>query len=73
MRVWKRNFGLYGYPEDMQKILNYLNENGTVYVSGEAIEKLYRQFSDDMYCAGWMGVSEERIEEFANWLEDHVF
>mgnify|MGYP003291714302 CR=1 FL=1 len=72
MKIWTRNESyLYDYPEDMAKILNYLNANGKLFVSGITIEKLYREFSSDAYCAGWMGVSEEHIEEFARWLEEY--
>lgn len=70
MKIWERNKAvLYDYPDDMEKILKYLTENGKLYVSGQTVEKLYREFSGYVYCAGWIGVSKDIIEEFAGWLE----
>ena len=72
MIVYERNpdFG-FDYPEDMKLILNYLNEHGTILTSELTIERLYREFSDLKYCAGWMGVNEQMLEEFEDWLENY--
>lgn len=78
MKVYaKKSSPRYSYPEDMKAILDYLNEHGTLYVKENTIEDLYRDFSDEKYCAGWMGVvdSHSRInydllERFADWLEE---
>lgn len=70
MKVYIRNYEYdYEYPEDMKKILDYLNSHGKILVSGHCIETLYRDFSDEEYCAGWMGVDERRLAEFEDWLE----
>lgn len=58
----------YEYPEDMKMILQYLSEHGKVNVSDKRIELLYYDFSDKMYCAGWISVSDQRLEEFADYL-----
>lgn len=58
----------YRYPSDMDTILEYLASKGTLNVSAERVEELYADFSDDMYCAGWMNVTSERLEQFAFWL-----
>lgn len=47
----------YEYPEEMEKILNYLQEHGKFNVSGKTIESLYYDFSDERYDAIWMVVS----------------
>lgn len=67
----------YDYPDQMELILAYLQANGELHVSGKTIEKLYREFSDSRYAAGWMTVSDilqeedlELLEAFATWLED---
>lgn len=63
----------YDYPDQMELILAYLQANGELHVSGKTIEKLYREFSDRRYAAGWMSIDEDDpwlLEEFANWLED---
>ena len=58
----------YDFPEDMEMILDYLNKHGKVVVSGLIIENLYRNFSDECYCAGWMCVDKYILEEFEEWL-----
>jgi hypothetical protein len=68
MRAYERNKG-FEFSEDMQKIVRYLCENGTVYITEKTIEKLYRVFSEEEYCAGWMRVDEKRLDEFADWLD----
>ena len=33
---------------------------------------LYRRFSEEMWCAGWIGSPESMADEFVKWLqEDH--
>ena len=56
------------YPSDMDTILEYLAGKGTLNVSAKSVEELYGDFSDDMYCAGWMDITSERLEQFAFWL-----
>lgn len=66
------------YPEDMAKILAYLNEHGKLQVSEKTVEKLYFDFSEDRYCASWMGIPDNSydedfpnlLEEFADWLSE---
>lgn len=70
MRVYERKYN-YLYPEDMKMILNYLNEHGKILVSDSDIENLYCDFSDEKYCASWMGVNEQMLEEFEDWLEHY--
>lgn len=57
------------YPDDMKKILDYLNSIGKILVSDSTIEELYYKFSDKEYCAGWVTVKEETLIEFADWLD----
>lgn len=72
MRVYERKLKFeYEYPEDMKLILDYLNEHGEILVGELIIEDLYRDFSDEKYCASWMGVNEQRLEEFEDWLEHY--
>ena len=68
MRVYIRN--KFAFPEDMILIMAYLNAHGKVLVKESTIEDLYRSFSDEKYCAGWMCVSEEMLAEFEEWLND---
>lgn len=69
MRVYiKKEEPKFRYPEDMEKILTYLREHGEVKVSDKTIEQFYEDFSDEEYCAGWMVVDDQMLEEFADWL-----
>ena len=62
------NYTFY-YPEDMKKILDYLNKNGKLNVSDKTVENLYCDFSD-RYAAGWLCVNEELLEEFADYIAE---
>lgn len=61
----------YSYPEQMEKILDFLNANGQLNVADATVECLYREFSEDRYCAGWMIVDENLLAEFAEWLSNY--
>ena len=72
MRVYKKyESSSFTYPDEMNHILDYLNEHGTLFVSGATIEKLYYEFSEDRYSASWICVDDDVLEEFANWLEEY--
>ena len=69
MKVYERNeYNYFTYPDEMERILTYLNERGKINVKASAIESLYRDFSDEKYCAGWMCVNENILAEFEEWL-----
>lgn len=72
MRVYKLNreikWDKLAHPEDMQKIMKYLEENGEVLVSAGTIEDLYYAYSDSV-CCSWRIVDEESLAEFAEWLD----
>lgn len=71
MKVYtKNNDSGYRHPEDMKKILDYLGEHGILHVSGSTIERLYSDFSESEYCAGWMGVDDDLLEQFSDWLDE---
>ena len=72
MKVYVKNAQYkYQFPEDMERILTYLNENGELFVDGFTVEKLYEKFSDECYCAGWITVDHYTLSEFADWLEKY--
>ena len=56
------------YPEDMEQILGYLAKHGTIHASGEAIEKLYHDFSQDEYGVGWEPPTSYVLSAFADWI-----
>lgn len=71
MQAWVRNKSYnFTYPDEMKLIIDYLNEHGKIMVSESTIESLYYDFSDERYCAGWIGVNDDTLEEFARYLED---
>ena len=57
------------YPEQMTKILKYLETHGTLHVNARTVEKLYFDFSET-HCASWLIVSDEILEEFADYLAE---
>lgn len=67
MRVYERKYSEFTYPEDMKKILDYLNERGKILVSEKTIENLWYDFSDE-YCASWLCAHEDWLERFEEWL-----
>lgn len=73
MKVYERNEDCFTYPDDMKRILDYLNERGKVNVNNSTIESLYYDFSDERYCASWMSVNEGILAEFERWLTNVEF
>lgn len=71
MKAFEYNFNDFRYPEDMERIIKYLKENGTINISYELLEELYSDFSEDNYCAGWMILNDFYIREFAKWLSEY--
>lgn len=70
MRVYEKHDSQdFDYPDDMKRILDYLNEHGTLLVKPLTVEKLYHNFSKDRY-AVWLYVDDDVLEEFANWLDE---
>ena len=70
MRVYEKHDSQdFDYPDDMKRILDYLNEHGTLLVKPLTVEKLYHDFSKDRY-AVWLYVDHDVLEEFANWLDE---
>lgn len=72
MKVYERFIeDRFDYPEDMSIIIKYLKSRGKILVSYSTIEELYRDFSEDKYCAGWMTVNGDILEEFEEWLHEY--
>lgn len=71
MKVYERNECLdFAYPDDMKRILDYLNTHGKILVKPSTIESLYYDFSDERYSASWLYVDEQILEEFEDWLTE---
>lgn len=60
----------FSYPEDMAKIMDYLQHRGKLNVQPKTVENYYFDFSEEKYSAGWIGVNLLTLEEFAEWLSE---
>lgn len=58
------------YPNDMKKIISYLETMGTIRCTKKKIESLWEEFSEER-CASWLGPDDEDLYDFANWLNDY--
>lgn len=60
----------FSHPDDMKKIMDYLQLRGKLNVQPKTVENYYFDFSEEKYCAGWIGVNLVTLEEFAEWLAE---
>ena len=60
------------YPDDVKKIREYLAKIGNLDAADEEIDNYWSQYSDEKFCAGWMGVNENLLDGFADWLESQI-
>lgn len=60
------------HPEDVKKIREYLAKIGTLEATDAEIDDYWSQYSDEKFCAGWMGVNEDLLDGFADWLESQL-
>lgn len=65
-----KNENSYEFPEDMEKILTYLNDIGKLHINNKMVEMYYREFCEEYYCAGWLKLDDEILEEFAQYLSE---
>ena len=70
MKAFEPNRIQFKYWDEMEKILTYLNDNGNLNITPKKVEELYEEYSEDVWCAGWICVNDERLESFANWLSE---
>ena len=60
------------HPEDVKKIREYLAKIGTLEATDAEIGDYWGLYSDEKFCAGWMGVNEDLLDMFADWLESQL-
>lgn len=70
MKAYIQNKSEFSYPEDMERILAYLEKHGTLNISHREVERLYREYSEDSWCAGWVEATDHKIAGFAKWLSE---
>ena len=56
------------YSNDVISILTYLNKHGVLNIAPGEIEEYYQRFSHEVFCAGWMEINNDRLQEFSYWL-----
>ena len=82
MKVYRRNkINDFEHPEDMEKILSYLEGCGEILVSPKIIEKLYHIYSKEVFLVDWKPLKEvlwtlspqgeELLKNFESWLEKY--
>lgn len=72
MRAYERYPNVeYDHPEDMEKILTYLNSNGKLNIFPASVERLYREFSIDVFYEDWAEATDVVLDRFADWLDDY--
>lgn len=70
MKAYEPHKTQFEFWVDMEMILSYLNANGKLNITPKRVEELYEGYSEDVWCASWMGVNEDILEDFANWLSE---
>jgi len=56
------------YKEDLSKVRHYLDNKGIMWSLAEC-QIMWEWFSDS-YCAQFLSVSDELLEQFLEWLND---
>ena len=64
------NYNKFDYPEDMRKIIEYLESIGKIYITYKEVEDYYYKYSDSVSCS-WRIVDKDSLEEFADYLENY--
>lgn len=59
------------FPEDCQKIYDFVKSNSNIELSRNVIEKLWTEFSDDAFCAGFIMPNEDNMKEFIDWVKTY--
>lgn len=57
------------YEEDLNKIWAYINKKGTPHFKKDFLSYLWREYSDEVWAAGFIDVNQDTLEGFINWLE----
>ena len=70
MKAYIKNKSNFDYPDEMEKILTYLEKYGELNISAKEVERLYGEYSEIVWCAGWIAVRDYILPDFANWLSE---
>lgn len=74
MKVFRKNPEFtekdFMYPEEMQRIAEYVMSKGQLLVRLKTLENLWMEFSK-RYAAGFLIADEFYLSEFVDWLEQY--
>ena len=59
------------YPEDIKKLKEYFPELKAL--SDSKVQEIYREYSEDYYCAGWLILTEDSRKEFSEYLQGEMW
>lgn len=65
-----RLFTRFEADADIDKIWNYITGIGTPTFYYKDTERYWREFSEEVACAGFLIITQENLDEFVNWLEN---
>ena len=57
----------FNHPDDMAKIITFLEATGKINIEYQVLEDLYYDYSDSVAC-GWRCVDAQSLNEFAEYL-----
>ncbi len=63
MIIYVSDFG-----NDIREITDYLNKHGYYPDNAAVVSYMWQKFSDNCYCAGWLGINEKLLEEFLTYI-----
>lgn len=66
MKIYKAPYG-----QEILTIRNYLAEFGYYIDDSRDINELWEEFSNEVFCAGWMSVSKNLVKEFITYINDN--
>ena len=70
MKAYIQNKSKFDYPEDMERILAYLERYGTLNISHREVERKYMEYCENYWCAGWLEATDNKVAGFAKWLSE---
>ena len=59
------------YPDEMWKIIGYLEQRGKINVDYMKLEEIYEDFSCDWYCVSWAFIDDTILDEFAQYVSEY--
>jgi hypothetical protein len=58
------------YPEDVERLKQGIPQLNLL--SDLEIQAVYREYSEETHCAGWLILNDAGVEAFNNWLQEEA-